>query len=154
MTFRRALVLASLALATLPAHADLDGKAAFEANCIACHGAGGAGVPGVAPPLARALDRHLASPQAATYFAQIVAGGLNGPIRAADGETYNGVMPVFGTHASEELAAILRYVTTGLNDAPAGFDLGAADIDAARARKPTPADNRALRAVLLKAAPR
>ncbi|WP_085314975.1 c-type cytochrome [Derxia lacustris] len=149
----RSLVLAAgLGLAALPAPAQTAGKTGFDTHCIACHGEGGAGVPGVAPPLARTLRLHLAAPQAAGYLAQVVVGGLNGPLRSIDGDAYNGVMPVFGNRSSEELADILRYVATVLNDAPEGFDIAPADIDAARNRKPTPADNRALRASLLKPA--
>ena len=80
------------------------GRDLYERNCLQCHQANGAGVPGVFPPLARSdllardLDRAI----------RAVCEGLSGPIMV-NGVKYDGVMPpvVLGDGA---IADVLTHV--------------------------------------------
>lgn len=85
--------------------AAVDGKLLYGAKCAACHQASGQGLAGVFPPLAGAEwvvgeEKVLIS---------ILLHGLEGEI-VVKGNTYNGVMPAFGTLADEEIAAVLTYI--------------------------------------------
>jgi len=83
------------------------GKALFEANCAACHGANGEGVPGTFPPMVGTermsgpADEHIA----------IVLNGLSGPI-TVNGEEYNGFMSPFKHLSDQEIADIVTYERT------------------------------------------
>ena len=80
------------------------GRDLYERNCLQCHQANGAGVPGIFPPLvrsdllARDLDRAI----------RAVCEGLSGPI-TVNGVKYDGVMPpvVLGDGA---IADVFTYV--------------------------------------------
>lgn len=92
-----------------PARAQfLQGRLVFaNAGCVACHGAGGAGVPGQFPPLAGSEWVNTPSPARAI---RIVLGGLTGPI-SVKGENFNNAMPPLGpTLNDEQVAAVLTYV--------------------------------------------
>jgi mono/diheme cytochrome c family protein len=85
--------------------AAIDGKQLYGAKCAACHQASGMGVAGVFPPLAGAEwvvgdEKVLAS---------ILLHGVQGEL-VVKGNTYNGVMPAFGTLPDEEIAAVLTYI--------------------------------------------
>ena len=92
----------------------LDGKQIYAAKCTACHQANGLGVAGVFPPLAGAEwvvgdEKVLAS---------ILLHGVQGEL-VVKGNTYNGVMPAFGTLADGEIAAVLTYIRSDWgNQAP------------------------------------
>lgn len=94
--------------------AAVDGKQLYGAKCVACHQASGMGVSGVFPPLAGAEwvvgdEKVLAS---------ILLHGVQGEL-VVKGNTYNGVMPAFGTLADEEIAAVLTYIRSDWgNQAP------------------------------------
>ena len=81
------------------------GKAAYEANCAACHQANGEGLPGAFPPLAASdyLEGKREDVLAVALF------GLSGPITVNDQE-YNAVMPSMGHLSDAELAAAMTYV--------------------------------------------
>jgi mono/diheme cytochrome c family protein len=123
------------------------GEAQFKTSCVACHGAGGVGIPGLAPALAGALDRHMASPQGKTYLLSVLIGGLAGPIESK-GQKYNSAMPKLGLQ-DEQIANVLRHVTTELNKAPEGFTISAEDVAKVRAGNPQPGANHALRKAVL-----
>ncbi len=75
-------------LSTLQAHRMAQGAEFFASSCANCHGADGAGVGALGPPLA-------ASPwvtQAPERLARIVLHGVSGPIEVA-GKTWNSAMP-------------------------------------------------------------
>lgn len=80
----------------------------FYAHCAACHGPSGAGVAGLAPPLAGAS--WVTGPP--EWLARIILQGLTGPV-VVDGETYNGMMPPHG-HLKElddaTLAGLMTYM--------------------------------------------
>jgi mono/diheme cytochrome c family protein len=89
------------------------GKSAFQAVCVTCHQATGAGVPGIYPPLAGSewvngsVDRVV----------RIVLYGLKGDIHV-EGHVFNAAaMPVFGqvsgsayNWSDEKIANVLTYV--------------------------------------------
>ena len=102
-------LFAGLAFAS-GAHA-ADGKAVFDQICLACHGATGAGLPGVFPPLAHSDFFKKAAPQ---KLASIVTHGLTGEV-TVNGQSYNNIMPPQTTLSDEEIAAVLNHVSTEYN---------------------------------------
>jgi mono/diheme cytochrome c family protein len=123
------------------------GEVLFKQHCAACHQADGAGVPGLAPALAQALGRHLASPRVAEYFTQVLVAGLAGPI-ASGGQSFNSAMPAVSQLTDDEIAAILNFVARALNGA-AEDRVTPADVVAARRRGAGPTDSLRLRRVVL-----
>jgi mono/diheme cytochrome c family protein len=89
------------------------GKSAFNAVCITCHQATGAGIPGTYPPLAG--SEWVNGP--ASRAIAIVLYGLKGDVHV-EGHDFNAVaMPVFGqvsgsayNWSDEKVAAVLTYV--------------------------------------------
>ncbi len=110
------LALLGLCLGQAPVWAAADGAALFQQSCAACHGADGAGIPGLAPPLAKAEVWGTLGPLAPRYLAQVMAGGMSGAITAS-GVTYAGVaMPPQSQLSTAELELIAGYVLGTLND--------------------------------------
>lgn len=82
------------------------GQAVYEKNCQACHQAGGAGMPGVFPPLVG--SEWVTGPPATVV--RILLHGIQGPLEVA-GTTYNGAMPAWdGVLHDEEIAAVATYI--------------------------------------------
>ena len=81
------------------------GKTVY-ANCQACHGAAGAGQPGVIPPLAKAEwvtggEKRLIA---------ILLKGVQGPFTVA-GKAYTGAMPAWeGSLTDKKIAAVASYI--------------------------------------------
>jgi nitrite reductase (NO-forming) len=94
-----------------PAKAKQDGAALFAKNCAMCHQAGGEGLAGVFPPLAKSdYLMKIASSKDRAELVAIVLQGKTGKI-VVNGKEYNGVMtPVSGLD-DDQLAALLTYVT-------------------------------------------
>jgi len=154
LTSRRAsrvAMYASIAAVTIAAPAAHAAPAAGEAlylqHCAACHQADGSGVPGLAPPLANALGRHLASPRVAEYLAQVVVAGLAGPITVS-GQPFSSAMAGLPQLQDGEIASILNYVVGGLNR-DSGDRVSAREVAAVRERKPGPGDTLRMRRALL-----
>lgn len=82
------------------------GRAAYLANCAACHQPGGTGLPGAFPPLAE--NEHLASLPLEQVI-EIVLNGMTGPI-TVNGMDYNAVMPAMSHLSNADVANILSYV--------------------------------------------
>jgi ubiquinol-cytochrome c reductase cytochrome b subunit len=82
------------------------GATVFAANCAGCHGAAGAGQPGVFPPLA-------GNPVVVgdkSKVIHILNNGLNGAIVVA-GTTYNGQMPAWkGNLTPAQIADVITYI--------------------------------------------
>jgi ubiquinol-cytochrome c reductase cytochrome b subunit len=82
------------------------GATVFTANCSGCHGAAGAGQPGVFPPLA-------GNPVVvgdADKVIHILNNGLNGAIQV-NGATYNGQMPAWkGNLTPTQIADVITYI--------------------------------------------
>jgi mono/diheme cytochrome c family protein len=85
--------------------ADL-GKAYFTQNCVACHQANAAGIPGQFPPLAGSEYINGGSKR----LGMILLKGLQG-IVTVEGKQFNGAMPAWEkTLTDKKIAAILTYV--------------------------------------------
>lgn len=105
------------------------GARLFAANCAACHGAQGAGVPGVFPPLVRNPVVVAADP---AEHMSVVLHGLHG--KAIDGKTYAAQMPPFAATLSDaQIADIIDHERTSWgNHAPL---VTAKDVAAIRAKR-------------------
>ncbi len=113
-----ALALAGSAAADTPP-AYPQGAASFQASCAVCHGAAGAGLPSLAPPLLSYPARYAASAEGRRQLAMTVLYGMYGDI-AVDGKHYAFRMPDFGRLDDAALAALLNFVVFDLAHAPAG----------------------------------
>ena len=80
------------------------GKRVYEANCQACHQAGGEGIPGAFPPLAQS-DYLNADPMRGV---SAIVNGLTGPI-TVNGKTFNGVMPAMRL-TDAEIANVITFI--------------------------------------------
>ncbi|WP_299426587.1 c-type cytochrome [uncultured Meiothermus sp.] len=80
-------------------------------NCVGCHQANGAGLPGVFPPLAGHVPDILAARGGREWLVQVMLYGLQGPITVR-GATYNGVMPGYAQFSNAEMAALLNHIAT------------------------------------------
>lgn len=98
----------------------VDGSKIYGANCVACHQATGAGIPGVFPPLSKSEWVDAEDPG---VMIRIVLHGVTGEL-TVEGQKYNGEMPHFGESFSDaEVAAVVNYVRTN-------FDNSASETDA------------------------
>jgi mono/diheme cytochrome c family protein len=144
---RLCLVLALLAPLAARADDTAAGKTAFDTRCVACHGAGGVGTPGLAPALAGSLKAAIAQPDGPGYVQQVLLQGLSGRI-VSQGQTFMGAMPSQAAVDDAELAAIANYLARDLNGAAANA-FSADGFRAARDSKPSHKALRDLRARLL-----
>ena len=82
------------------------GKAAFLANCAACHQPEGTGLTGAFPPLAG--SDFLKNNDKQKVLASVLQ-GINGAL-TVNGNTYNGVMPAMSHLTDAEIANITTFV--------------------------------------------
>lgn len=141
-----AIVAAALAPAApaadtgAPAYAA--GAATYQASCAVCHGAAGAGLPSLAPPLLSYPARYAASAEGRRQLALTVLYGMYGDI-AVEGKHYAFRMPEFGQLDDAGLATVLNFVLFDLGHASSDLKpLAAAEIAAERAH---PLDGAAVR---------
>lgn len=80
------------------------GEIVYKQNCLACHQAGGEGIPNAFPPLAKS-DYLMADKKRAIH---IVKEGLQGAI-TVNGKTYNSVMPALGL-SDDDVASVVTFV--------------------------------------------
>lgn len=126
-----------------------DGGALFGKICAACHKKDGTGIPGLAPPLAKAEWAAKGKPDARRYLPLVMLNGLAGKI-VAGGKTFMSAMPPQKQHSDEEIAALATYVMGTLNPPPAGWkDYTADEIATLRKEKIDHPGLLALRAELL-----
>jgi mono/diheme cytochrome c family protein len=119
-----------------------EGAASFQENCAVCHGASGAGLPSLAPPLTSYPAHYAAAPEGRRQLAMTVLYGLFGEIAVED-KRFDFKMPDFARLDDATLAATLNFVVFGLAHAPASVTpLSPADIAAERAH---PVDGAAVR---------
>lgn len=87
------------------------------ANCVPCHQANGAGVPGQFPPLTSSewVDGGTAR------FGAIMLKGIHGPLTVG-GQVYNGVMQPWDTLSNDAIAQVMTYVRREFGDLPEGED--------------------------------
>ena len=120
------VVLAHLACAFAPASsaraddktAYPQGASAFQSNCALCHGAAGAGVPGLAPSITAYPARYAATPEGRRQLAMTLLYGMFGEISVGDAH-FNAQMPDFARLDDATLAATLNFVVFDLAHAPA-----------------------------------
>lgn len=99
--------------------AKADGGQLYTANCVACHQASGAGIPGVFPPLSKSEWVDAKDPG---VMVRIVLHGIKGPL-TVEGAKYNGEMPHFQDKFSdEEVAAIVSHVRTSFGNTASTID--------------------------------
>ncbi|WP_373776168.1 copper-containing nitrite reductase [Neisseria dentiae] len=96
------------------------GKAVYNANCMACHGAEGKGVEGAFPPLANS-DYLKADPKRGIHA---ILKGVSGKI-TVNGKDYNSVMPAVALN-DEDAANVLTYILNSFNNG--GGQISAADV--------------------------
>ena len=101
------LVAAEAPAATGPA----DGAALYASNCASCHGAAGAGIAGVFPPLAGHAADLAGLDGGRTYLIDTLLYGLQGAI-VIDGTSYSGVMPAWAQLSDDAVAAVLDHIVT------------------------------------------
>lgn len=105
----------------------VDGAQIYGAQCVACHQAGGLGLPGVFPPLAK--SEWVNGKQ--EVAAKILLHGVTGSLTVA-GNSYNGAMPAFGDKLSDaEIAAVLTHIRGNFGNSAAKVETAA--VTAARA---------------------
>jgi mono/diheme cytochrome c family protein len=118
------------------------GAATFQSNCAVCHGATGAGLPSLAPPLLSYPARYAASAEGRRQLAITVLYGMYGDI-VVEGKHYDFRMPDFSQLDDASLAAVLNFVVFDLAHAPASVaPLASAEIATERAH---PLDGAAVR---------
>lgn len=141
------------ALAEIVADPEFDqelGASVYASNCVGCHQATGAGIPGAFPPLAgHAADLYAADGGVGgrQYLIDVMLYGLQGSI-LVDGATYNGLMPAWQQLNDEQIAAVVNYVVAGFpgQTAPEGFDaIRPEEVEAQRGLGLSAADVHALR---------
>ncbi len=93
------------------AESNVDGAAAYAANCAGCHQAAGQGVPGAFPP----LKKNPVLAKDASYPALVALFGLQGKLEAG-GATYNSAMPPLGQLDDATIAAIVNHVLQTFNE--------------------------------------
>lgn len=95
-----------------------DGAQVYATQCVACHQASGAGLPGVFPPLAG--SEWVAGKE--KVLAQILLHGVSGSL-TVKGAVYNGAMPAFqGKLNDAQIAAVLTYVRSSFGNAAGKVD--------------------------------
>jgi mono/diheme cytochrome c family protein len=120
--------------ADTPAARYPDGAASFQTNCAVCHGAAGAGLPSLTPPLTSYPARYAASAEGRRQLAMTVLYGLFGAI-TVDDKHFDFKMPDFSRLDDATLAATLNFVVFDLGHAPEGVKpLDAGEIAGERAR--------------------
>ncbi len=109
-----------------------EGAKAFQVSCAVCHGAAGAGIPSLAPPLVSYPAHYAGSAEGRRQLAMTVLNGLYGEITVG-GQRFDFRMPEFSTLDDATLAAVLNFVVFDLARAPADTKpLSAAEIQAER----------------------
>ena len=155
--FSRLVTIAAatvLLAAALPAQAQTGagsgeaGSRVYAANCVACHQAGGTGVPAAFPPLAGHVPELLKRADGRTYVGKVLLFGLEGEINV-NGNAFAGAMPAWSALSDNDIADVLNYVSNAWDNGkslPSGFRPFTSDeIKALRAPELTSAQVYALR---------
>lgn len=88
----------------------VDGKAVYDKNCMACHGATGGG--GIGPAFAKDADSKLLQifPEAATQIEFVTKGSAAYPNGyGATNKKGTGAMPGWSSLKAEEIEAVVKY---------------------------------------------
>jgi nitrite reductase (NO-forming) len=103
------------------------GKQVYTTNCMACHQAGGEGIPAAFPPLA--ASDYLNADKARAI--KVVTGGLSGKV-TVNGKDYNAQMPAF-TLSDDDVASVLTYIYDSWGNSKK--DVSAADVRQHKAKE-------------------
>jgi ubiquinol-cytochrome c reductase cytochrome b subunit len=88
------------------------GMQVYSQNCSSCHGASGAGMPNLAPPLV-GNDFVTGDPK---QVVEVVLNGKSGPI-TVNGQNFNGQMPAWkATLSNKDIADVVTYIRSALGD--------------------------------------
>ncbi|MDN7673661.1 copper-containing nitrite reductase [Burkholderia oklahomensis] len=109
------------------------GGAVFASTCAVCHQSGGAGLPGVFPPLAGS-DFLAANPKRAI---SILLHGLNGKV-TVNGHDYDSAMPPMAQLTDDEVANVLTYVLNSWGNP--GGRVGVEEVAKVRTKTPAVAE--------------
>jgi mono/diheme cytochrome c family protein len=104
------------------------GKKVYTKNCLSCHLANGAGIPGLNPPL---IDTDWVLGDKIRLI-NIVLKGLEGAIEVK-GEVYDNAMPALEYLSDQEIADVLSYVRNAFGN-KASF-IEPSEVKAIRAKK-------------------
>lgn len=99
----------ALALPATPGSA-VDGAQVFADVCAACHGEGGIGTPGLAPPLVDPPLWAKLGDKAPEFVTGVVISGLSGTLMSQGLGYYGLVMPPQSDLSDADLAAAANYV--------------------------------------------
>jgi mono/diheme cytochrome c family protein len=102
--------------ARTPVDARTNGLTLFRNNCASCHGADGAGIELVAPPLTE--SEYVSG--STSRLAMIILNGLEGPIHINGKEyKFNNTMPTFASNLSnEQIVDIIRFMQNAYVNTP------------------------------------
>ena len=139
---RQCAVLAVAVMALSSSQAAADGASLYSENCVACHQAGGAGTPGLAPPLVSDTLKKAGSVQR-DYVPLVIIHGLSGPIKVK-GQLYVTAMPPRADFSDDDVAGLANYVAQDLNGLKEDQYKPLATADVALLRKTT-VDHQTLR---------
>lgn len=127
------------------------GATTYQANCLVCHGKGGVGLPGLAPPLTGNPARYIGTPEGRQQLAMTVLHGMFGDITVGQ-QHFNFKMPDFAKLSDDALAEVLNYVVFDLAHAQGdAMPMSAGDLAAERSQTVTGDAVRQHRAVVLAA---
>src|ERR1700734_1513680 len=130
--FSRLVTIAAatvLLAAALPAQAQTGagsgdaGSRVYATNCVACHQAGGTGVPAAFPPLAGHVPDLLKRADGRSYVGKVLLFGLEGEINV-NGNAFAGAMPAWSALSDNDIADVLNYVSHAWDNGkslPSGF---------------------------------
>jgi mono/diheme cytochrome c family protein len=109
--------------AVLPLDNRTKGAQLFNTICAACHGPGGRGIDGLAPPL---MNSEYIS-QSNKRLGLIILHGIKGPV-TVQGKLYDNLHPMPGfinneAMTDQDIADIISYVTNAFSDAPKNMTL-------------------------------
>ena len=88
------------------------GAKVFTGKCSGCHGSDGKGDGAMFPPLA---GSEWVIGENTEALAMIILNGVKGPIEVM-GRTWNGQMPAQGPLSAKDLAPLMTYLRSGLNE--------------------------------------
>ncbi|HAM72005.1 MAG TPA: nitrite reductase, copper-containing [Verrucomicrobiales bacterium] len=112
------------------------GKAIYMQTCFVCHMAGGEGIAGQIPPLAK--SDFLASLTKEDYIRGVLL-GRQGQI-VVNGKTYNGIMTPLNYLTDEQIANVLTYVRNSFGNS--GEPVTVQEVTRIRAEVPAPPANK------------
>jgi mono/diheme cytochrome c family protein/heme/copper-type cytochrome/quinol oxidase subunit 4 len=114
------------------------GEQTYASTCQGCHQAGGAGLPGVFPPLAGNIPSLHNAEGGREYLIDVLLYGLTGQIQV-NGQTFNGTMPAWASLSDEQIAAVLNHELTAWGNAEeleSFTPIGADEVAARRGESP------------------